>query len=404
MPDGTDRLVIRTADDIADIGAADWDRCAGTAGGAGNPFVSYDFLHALEETGCCNAESGWLPQHLVLEDPDGSVRGVVPAYLKNHSYGEYVFDWGWGDAYERAGGRYYPKLQISVPFSPVTGPRLLAPAGPEQVRDRLLLINGLIRVCEKLGISNFHVTFPTEEEARLMAGAGLMLRHGQQYHWHNQGYESFDDFLGALMSRKRKAIRRERREVAESGIRVRTLTGGEIKGEHWDHFHQFYVDTYDRKWGYPYLTRGFFEALGDRMADRVALVVADIEGVMVAGALNLISDEALIGRNWGAAGDFRFLHFEACYYQAIDFAIAHGLSRVEAGTQGPHKVQRGYLPSPTWSAHWVASSGFQSAIEKFLDEERRAIDREMAMWMRHSPYRSTEHDRPAPGPAPGEDP
>lgn len=393
MPDGTDRLILRTVDGIGSVSADDWDRCAGTTEGAGNPFVSYDFLHALEETGCCDGEAGWLPQHLVLEQPDGAIRGVVPAYLKNHSYGEYVFDWGWGDAYERAGGRYYPKLQVSSPFSPVTGPRLLAPAGDDQEATRKLLVSGLIQVCQKLGVSNFHVTFPTEAEARLMEKAGLMIRHGQQYHWRNQGYETFDDFLAELASRKRKAIRKERRGVQEAGIEVTAVTGDDLTSTHWDHFFRFYVDTYDRKWGYPYLTREFFEELGSRMADRVMLAWATLDGRPVAGALNLISEDGLIGRNWGCAGDHRFLHFECCYYQAIEFAIGRGLQRVEAGTQGPHKVQRGYLPSPTWSAHWVADSGFKQAIKRFIADEQRAVEHEMALWMKHSPYRSTENDR-----------
>lgn len=383
MPDGPDQFVIHTADGIDQIDPSDWDRCAGSD----NPFLTHAFLGALEESGSVGEKSGWFPQHIVLEDEKGVVQGVVPAYLKTHSYGEYVFDHGWADAYERAGGHYYPKMQVSVPFTPVAGRRLLAPAGPRQDEIRLLLLRGLAQICEKLDVSTFHVTFAAEEDVATMRAAGLLIREAFQYHWRNDGYESFDDFLGALASRKRKSIRKERRAVGEAGIEMLRLTGDDLKPEHWDIFYRFYVDTYDRKWGFPYLTRDFFALLSERLADRVVLVMARRDGDWVAGALNFRGDDALFGRNWGCAGDFKFLHFETCYYQAIEFAIEHGLSRVEAGTQGPHKVQRGYLPVATWSGHWIADPNFRDAVARFLAQETRAIEHEMEYMAGHSPFR-----------------
>jgi predicted N-acyltransferase len=386
MPDGPDRFSIQTFDTIAEIGAADWDRCAAT----GNPFLSYAFLNALEESGSVGEKSGWIPHHAVLQDAGDRVVGVAPVYLKTHSYGEYVFDHGWADAYERAGGKYYPKMQVSVPFTPVTGPRLLVEPGPDQARLQKTLAGALVQIADKIGISTVHVTFPTAPEKDALEEMGFLIRRNFQYHWRNDGYESFDDFLGALSSRKRKSIRKERREVADAGLTVRALSGGEIEPRQWDAFYQFYVDTYDRKWGFPYLTRALFEMLSERLSDKVVLVIAEADGRPVAGALNFLGDDALFGRNWGCAGDFKFLHFEVCYYQAIDYAIAHGLDRVEAGTQGPHKVQRGYLPAETYSAHWLANPGFRDAVERFLEQERRAIEREMHYMTGHSPFKKTD--------------
>jgi predicted N-acyltransferase len=392
MPDGGDSIIVKIIDDIGRYAAAEWDACAAPAGAPLNPFVCHAFLHALERTGCTNAETGWLPQHLVVEDAAGALAAAAPLYLKSHSYGEYVFDHGWADAYERAGGRYYPKLQAAVPFTPVTGPRLLVRPGPRAEEHRAALVAGLIELARRMGVSSVHVTFPTEDDARRLEAGGFLLRNGFQFHWHNRGYGSFDDFLGALASRKRKAIRKERQQVAASGIEVRALTGDAIKSRHWDAFHRFYVSTYDRKWGYPYLTREFFEEIGATMADRVVLMMAERDGRPVAGALNLLGSDALYGRNWGCAEDVPFLHFEVCYYQAIDFAIAHGLERVEAGTQGPHKLQRGYLPSLTWSAHWIRDDNFRRAVADFLGRERRGIQRDMAAYASHSPYRRDEPD------------
>jgi predicted N-acyltransferase len=378
-----DPLTLRLVGDISTVPAAAWDECAGTA----NPFVSHDFLAALEASGSVGGRSGWRPCHAVLEDRRGRLRAAVPLYLKRHSYGEYVFDHGWAAAYERAGGRYYPKLQGAVPFTPVPGPRLLVAPGAEREPIRRALVRGLVELAESQPVSSLHITFPDEADAEALAEGGLMLRTGLQYHWTNEGYRSFDDFLAALNSRKRKAVRKERREVAESGVALTVLTGGEIEPRHWDAFFDFYISTSDRKWGSPYLTREFFDELGRRMPERVALVVAERDGKLVAGALNLIGADALYGRNWGCAGDFRFLHFEACYYQAIEFAIARGLARVEAGAQGEHKIQRGYLPTITYSAHWIRDPGFAAAVEDFLRRERAAVEQEQLGLMELSPFR-----------------
>ena len=382
MPDGGDAIAVRVVARIADLPAEEWDACAGA-----NPFVRHAFLAALEESGSATAESGWLPQHLTIEGPDGRLIGAAPLYLKNHSYGEYVFDWGWADAYERAGGRYYPKLQASVPFTPVTGPRLLVRPDADRAAVTTALVAGMVELAKRHGASSVHVTFPTRREWQCLGEAGFLQRLGLQYHWENPGYGSFDDFLGSLASRKRKAIRRERRAVAESGITMRALTGPEIEPRHWDAFHDFYLATSEKKWGPAYLTRDFFDRLGETMARNVVLVLAELDGRPVAGALNLMGDGTLYGRNWGSAGRFRFLHFEACYYQAIEFAIRHGLTRVEAGAQGEHKIQRGYLPTETYSAHWIRDPGFRNAVADFLGRERAGVRHEQNALADFSPFR-----------------
>jgi uncharacterized protein len=372
MADGGDRVTVKIVSALSDIPAAAWDACAGSD----NPFVSHAFLEALEASGSATTESGWLPQHLALEDESGTLLGAVPLYLKSHSYGEYIFDWGWASAYERAGGRYYPKLQCAVPFTPVTGPRLLLrPDAPAAAADAL--VAAMVELARRHKVSSLHVTFPTEPEWQRLGDAGFLQRIGQQFHWQNEGYGSFDEFLEALNSRKRKQIRRERRDAMQGGIEIEMLTGGDIKGAHWDAFYRFYRSTSDRKWGEAYLTRRFFDLLGERMAERVLLVMAKKSGRYVAGALNLFGSETLFGRNWGCLGDFPFLHFEACYYRAIDFAIARGLKRVEAGAQGQHKIQRGYLPTPVYSAHWIRDPGFARAVADFVMRERRALENEM---------------------------
>lgn len=390
MPDGREPIAVKVLEKIDSVAPAEWDACAGTD----NPFVSHTFLRALEDSGSVGKESGWLPQHLVIEDEDeaGGLLGAVPMYLKSHSQGEYVFDWGWADAYERAGGRYYPKLQAAIPFSPVAGPRLLVRPGDKADTIRSALTAGLIEVAKQYGVSSLHVTFAEEPDADWLESAGFLIRHGHQFHWRNEGYGNFDDFLNNLSSRKRKNIRKERRKVEDAGIRVQTLNGDDIEGRHWDEFHQFYVNTYDRKWGYPYLTRDFFALLGEEMADKVALVRADIDDLAIAGALNLVGSDALYGRNWGSAGQYRFLHFEACYYRAIDFAIERGLTTVEAGTQGPHKIQRGYLPQRTYSAHWIRDEGFRDAVADYLEREKRAEAGEIVALDELSPFRRTEND------------
>ena len=382
MPDGREPTTIKILGAIRDVPADQWDACAG----ADNPFLSHAFLDALELSGSADAGAGWLPQHMAVEDEAGSLLACAPLYLKDHSYGEYVFDWGWADAYNRAGGTYYPKLQASVPFTPITGRRLLVrPGAPPEMADAL--IAGMTRLAGRLGVSSVHVTFPTEAEWRRFGEAGYLLRIGRQFHWRNRGYRSFEDFLAALTSRKRKAIRKERRAVAESGVTLKTLTGRDIEERHWDAFHRFYIDTSSRKWGPTYLTRAFFSLLHETMADRVVLVIAEAGGRPVGGALNLLGADTLYGRNWGCTEEFKFLHFEACYYRAIEFAIERGLEWVEAGVQGPHKIQRGYLPRPTYSAHWIADRRFRSAVARFLDEERREVAYEMEAIAAGSPFR-----------------
>lgn len=371
------KLTVHAA--IADIGRAAWDACAGPTG---DPFLSYDFLEACEAAGCAVPARGWGPRHLAAER-DGRVVGVMPLYLKAHSQGEYVFDHAWADAYERAGGRYYPKLLSAVPFTPVTGPRLLSPE-PEV---RAALLSGAVALCDQAGASSLHVNFPVEAEWRAMGEAGLLLRQDRQFVWRNAGYASFDDFLAALSSSRRKTIRRERRE-AQAGLEIRVLTSAEIEEGHWDAFFAFYMDTGARKWGRPYLNRRFFSLVGQRMADRIALVMAFDGGRPIAGALNFIGAEALYGRQWGAIDHRPFLHFELCYYQAIEFAIARGLSRVEAGAQGEHKLARGYLPTPVYSAHFIADPALRGPVARYLEQERPAVDAEIELLTDdYSPFR-----------------
>ena len=388
MPDGDDtgggiEAAVKVLPGIGDVDAADWDACAGTA----NPFLSHAFLSALEDSGAVTAETGWLPRHLVVEDAGGRVVGAMPLYLKGHSYGEYVFDWGWADAYERAGGQYFPKLLSAVPFTPVPGPRMLVRPGVDRERVEEVLAGGVVGLVDRLGVSSAHVNFLPREQWERFGEFGFLQRTGLQYHWSNAGYADFDAFLAALSSRKRKAIRKERREVAESGLTIRRLIGRDIEDRHWDAFFRFYIDTSDRKWGSPYLNRRFFALLGERLSERVLLVVVERDGEPVAGALNLIGDDTLYGRNWGCTEDYRFLHFEACYYQAIDFAIERGLAKVEAGAQGPHKLQRGYLPVETYSAHLIADPRLREAVADFLVRERRQVTRERQMLEAESPFR-----------------
>jgi len=381
MPDGSATLTMTLHAAIAEVPAADWDACAGD----GNPFVSHAFLSALEDSGSANARTGWLPQHAVLRDTAGSIVAAAPMYAKSHSYGEYVFDHGWANAIERAGGSYYPKLQVAVPFSPVPGPRLLRRPGsgvPVSV-----LAQALEQACQSHKLSSVHITFCTEDEWGALGEAGWLLRLGMQFHWENAGYADFEGFLGALSSRKRKVLRRERRDANACGLTFHALSGADITEKHWDAFYRFYQSTVDRKWGSAYLTRRFFSLLGERLGDRVVLMYAENGGVPVAGALNLAGSEALYGRNWGCRGDWPFLHFELCYYRAIDWAIAHGLQRVEAGAQGRHKIQRGYMPRATYSAHWIAHGGLRRAVAGFLEDEREGVRREMVGLAEESPFR-----------------
>ena len=372
---------------IAEIGREAWDACADNPAYAGNPFVRFDFLDSLEAAGCAVERTGWGPQHLSVEDESGRVAAVMPLYLKSHSQGEYIFDHAWAEAYERAGGRYYPKLLCAAPFTPATGARLLHRPGVDPDEAQSMLLGGAITVCDKFGASSLHVNFPPEAEWRWMGEQGLALREGQQYHWENRGYGDFDDFLAALSSGRRKTIRRERRD-AQAGLEVACLTGADLAEEHWDAFFAFYMDTGSRKWGRPYLNRRFFSLLGERMADRVLLIMARRRGRWIAGALNLIGDDCLFGRNWGCVEDVPFLHFELCYYRAIEWAIERGLARVEAGAQGQHKIARGYLPKPVYSAHWIADPALRAPVEQFVKRERAGVEADME-WLaeEYSPFR-----------------
>jgi hypothetical protein len=377
---------MRVAPSLADIPAEDWDACARGEAGAPNPFVSHAFLKALEASGCVGGRTGWTPAHVLLERDDRTV-AAAPCYLKVHSQGEYVFDHGWADAFERAGGRYYPKLQVSSPFSPVTGPRLLVRAGEDRPAAIAALAQALRKLRDDLGASSTHVTFLPEEDWRTLGGLGFLQRIDQQFHWMNAGYGGFDDFLATLASRKRKAIRKEREAALSSGIAIHRLTGAAIKARHWDAFHAFYMDTGARKWGRPYLNRAFFAEIGRSMADNVLLVMAERQGRFIAGAINFIGEDTLYGRNWGCIEDHPFLHFEVCYYQAIDFAIGRGLARVEAGAQGEHKLARGYMPTPTYSAHDIADPRLRAAVADYLERERRHVEAMGDALAAHGPFR-----------------
>jgi predicted N-acyltransferase len=371
-------LTARIAHGVNTITAADWDACAG----AGNPFIAHAFLAALEESASVNGRSGWQSLPIVIDGADGRPAAIAPAYAKSHSQGEYVFDQGWADAWERAGGQYYPKLQIASPFSPVPGPRLL-------LRDQTLapaLIAALEAVTDQSGLSSAHATFITPAEVPLFEAAGWLIRQGTQFHWHNEGYETFNDFLAALASRKRKAIRKERAAAIE-GLTIRHVTGAEITPAHWDAFWTFYQDTGARKWGRPYLTRRFFDLLGEAMGERILVIFAERNGAPIAGALNLIGDDTLYGRYWGSTEEVPFLHFELCYYQAIDAAIARGLKTVEAGAQGEHKLARGYAPVATFSAHYIPDAGFRRAIADYLEREREAVAADRDCLQELTPFR-----------------
>jgi predicted N-acyltransferase len=402
-------LRIRIVPSIGEVAPGDWDACAGgtalargaeafgsevkpihkdnlssredklspelsTRGYVSNPFVSHAFLSSLEASHAVGARSGWQPRHLLAEDAAGAVLGAAPCYVKTHSQGEYVFDQGWAEAFERAGGDYYPKLQVAVPFTPMTGPRLLARPGPLADEVRGALADALAEITSASELSSAHVTFLTEPEWRLLGKRGFLQRTDQQFHWSNAGYASFEDFLARLASRKRKSIRRERKEALAPGIEVKWLTGSDLTEDVWDAFFAFYMDTGSRKWGRPYLTREFFSIVGETMRERILLVMAKRAGRWIAGAINFLGSEAIYGRNWGAVEQHPFLHFELCYYQAIDYAIHHKLARVEAGAQGEHKLMRGYMPVTTYSAHFIANAGLRRAVAEYLARERAYVE------------------------------
>ena len=406
-------LTLRSIRAIGEIAPEKWDACANPQNPSGalrtnsadlpsdierlrfeerhNPFLSHRFLLALESSRSAVAKQGWAASHLLVEDTDGNLLACAPAYLKSHSMGEYVFDQTWADAYERAGGDYYPKLQICVPFTPVTGRRLLVADTPRAQDARTTLIAGLQALRAQAGASSSHVTFPTQEDYEALGEAGWLKRSGKQFHFLNRGYADFDAFLAALASRKRKNIRKEREQALAAGLDVHMLTGDAITEEHWDAFFAFYMDTGSRKWGRPYLTRAFFTEVGRVMPERILLVMAKREGRWIAGAINFIGDDALYGRNWGCIEDHPFLHFELCYYRAIDFALEHNMLRVEAGAQGEHKLARGYEPVETFSAHEFADARLSSAVEDFLRRERAHVEAEIEIYGEHVPFKKGEN-------------
>ncbi len=393
----TEAVRIRVETSFADIPAEDWARLAGASRSDArepyNPFVSHAFLSSLEESGCAVAETGWLGQHLLLEGEDGALRGALPVYLKSHSQGEYVFDHGWADAFERAGGRYYPKLQAAIPFTPATGPRLLHRTGEPVVETQAALAEGLKELTRRHGVSSAHATFVPEAEMPVFEAAGYLHRTDQQFHFINAGYGAYEDFLETLASRKRKALKKERRAALEHGIEIDWLTGSDLTESIWDQFFAFYMDTGSRKWGRPYLNRRFYSLIGERMADDILLVMARREGRYIAGAINFIGGDTLYGRHWGCIEDHPFLHFEVCYHQAIDFAIEKRLTRVEAGAQGEHKLARGYLPVTTHSAHYIAHAGLRRAVADYLERERQDVEMMGDYLAEHGPFRRGEnHD------------
>ena len=379
---------------LDEISADDWDACACPEGMAGagrpnDPFTTHRFLHALERSGSVGPGTGWHPHHLVAR-ADQEIIAVAPLYAKGHSQGEYIFDFNWADAWQRAGGRYYPKLQCAVPFTPATGRRLLTKPGYEN-QGQTALLAAMIEISQQNNLSSSHITFCTEDEAQAGTQAGFLHRITQQFHWQNANYANFDGFLGALSSRKRKTVRKERDTAASFGGDIVALTGDAITPAHWDAFWQFYQDTGARKWGTPYLTRDFFDEAQAHMRHDILLVLALRDGQPIAGALNFIGRDTLFGRYWGAIEDHPCLHFELCYYRAIDFAIAQGLARVEAGAQGEHKLARGYLPRPVHSLHWIRDAGFRQAVSQFLTAERDAVDHEIEVLTAYGPFRKSEH-------------
>ncbi|HEY0625141.1 MAG TPA: GNAT family N-acetyltransferase [Allosphingosinicella sp.] len=371
-------ILARLAEGVASVPQEDWDCCHDGS----NPFLSHAFLSALEDSGSVGARNGWQPLPILIDGADGRPAAAMPAYAKSHSQGEYVFDHGWADAYERAGGLYYPKLQIAVPFTPVPGPRLLT-HDPTLIPSLIAAAEAVVR---QNGLSSAHATFVAEEQVPLFEKAGWLVRMDRQFHWHNRGYGCFDDFLADLSSRKRKTIRRERKEALKD-LKIEHVTGAALTEAHWDAFWLFYQETGSRKWGRPYLTRRFFSLLGERLGDKVLLILAKRDGVPIAGALNLIGANALYGRYWGAVEDVPFLHFELSYYQAIEYAIANGLARVEAGAQGEHKLSRGYAPITTWSAHYFADPRLRDAVSEYLERERQAVANEIDYLGNFTPFK-----------------
>ena len=387
--DETEPIDVKIHPRIREIDAGEWDLCANPDPGTFNPFVSHAFLNALEVSGSAGPRTGWIPQHLVIDAPDGSVAAAMPLYAKTHSQGEYVFDHSWAEAYHRAGGQYYPKLQCAVPFTPVPGLRLLVKTGTNRELGETHLASAAIALAEKIGASSLHLTFLTQREWMHSAKLGFLQRTDQQFHWQNRGYACFDDFLAELSSRKRKMIRKERQAALSGGIEIERVAGRAITEAHWDAMFQFYMDTGSRKWGRPYLNRAFFSHLGEALPERCLLIFARRNGTYIAGALNLIGGDSLYGRYWGASEHHPCLHFEICYYQAIEYAIANHLARAEAGAQGEHKLARGYLPTPTYSAHWIANESFRAALARYLEVERREVSEAIEVLTPYGPFKKT---------------
>ena len=386
MSDESEALV-EVVGAVSEVPAADWNACATPDPDKANPFVSHAFLKALEDAETVHPRTGWQPQHLVLKGPGGEIEGCMPLYAKSHSKGEYVFDYGWADAFERAGGRYYPKLVSAVPFTPVPGPRFLIRPGPNSTEREQFLMSGAIELLKRYDVSSLHINFMTEPQWQSATALGFLQRTDQQFHWANDNYASFDEFLESLASRKRKAVRRERSRATEAGLEIIHVSGRDITEDHWDAFYTFYMETGSRKWGRPYLNRTFFSLLGEAMAEQCLLIFAKNDGQIVAGALNIIGGDCLYGRYWGAIEHHPCLHFEICYYQAIEYAITHGLDRVEAGAQGEHKLARGYMPTATYSAHYIPNPSFRRAIADYLEDERDYVERSREMLAEYGPYR-----------------
>ena len=382
--------MIKVFPDIREIGQSCWDKCAAPKGSTFDPFTSYSFLRALEESKAACSDSGWSPCHLGLESSSGELLGIVPSYLKSHSQGEYVFDYAWADAFERAGGRYYPKLQISIPFTPATGRRLLVSDRVDSKGLETELAQGLLTLADRLKASSVHLTFLEKEQWQGLSKLGFLQRTHSQFHWENRDYRSFSEFLDSLASKKRKNIKRERKGAIDSGVVIERITGKEILESHWDAFYKFYLDTANRKWGSAYLTREFFSMVGETMPEHILLIMCKKGGRYIAGAINFIGSECLYGRNWGCSEDYPYLHFEVCYYQAIDFAIENNLKRVEAGAQGAHKLARGYMPTHTYSSHWIANDSFSEAVSSYLDQERQHVDQEIDFVEKKGPFKDSK--------------
>lgn len=394
-------LTVQTIGSIDEVSKEDWDRFAGASKNDSttseidsaheyNPFISHAFLSALEQSGSVTRETGWMPQHLILSGPNGEILGALPAYIKSHSQGEYVFDHAFADAWERSGGQYYPKFQCSVPFTPATGPRLLLVPEIDRKSGQLALASALCQVNDKFGFSSAHITFMQEDEAKTLSDAGFLLRTDQQFHFINDNYADYDAFLATLASRKRKNLKKERRCALDNDISIEWITGDQLTDEIWDVFYQFYMDTGMRKWGRPYLTRDFFSMIAKSMPDDILLIMAKRDGRYVAGAINFIGSDCLYGRHWGCVEDHPFLHFEVCYHQAIDYAIKHGLSRVEAGAQGQHKLARGYLPVTMYSVHYIPHEGFRNAVADYLTHERQEVGEISQILKTRSPFKAKD--------------